>query len=394
MSQQSSSIYLDHAAASPLRPAIFKAMEPFLTDQFGNASAITRLGVIARAALDDARQKLAITFGAHPDEIIFTSGGTESTNLAIQGIIRTQPSGHIVTTAIEHHAVLEPIAYLNRQGYQTTAVPVPTSGVVAAEAILAAIQPNTRLVSVMLANNEIGTLQPLAELARAVRRLNRQRAIRGLAPLYLHTDACQAAAYLPLNADQLGIDALSLNSAKVGGPKGMGVLYLRRGTPLEPILVGGGQEAGRRAGTENVAAIVGGAAAIELAQRSWSRESERLVALANQLLQQLQTAIPGLVVNGDMIRRLPNNLNLTIPGLDAEALLLYLEADGVTIGTGAACSSLTLEPSHVLRAIGLSDQAALSTIRLTLGWNTTADNVTEAVKRIISRIRWIRQHNR
>ena len=207
-------------------------------------------------------------------------------------------------------------------------MPVPTSGVVAAEAILAALQPNTRLVSVMLANNEIGTLQPLAELARAVRRLNRQRAIRGLAPLYLHTDACQAAAYLPLNADQLGIDALSLNSAKVGGPKGMGVLYLRRGTPLEPILVGGGQEAGRRAGTENVAAIVGGSLALSLAQRTWQKESQRLLILRHQLFQELHRALPEIILNGDGDRRLPNNLNLTL-GVDASPVN-YLDADGVT----------------------------------------------------------------
>ena len=384
-------IYLDHAAASPLRPAVRHLMQPFLKEAFGNPASITKLGVAAKTAIDQARQSLASVLQAHPDEFIFTSGGTESTNLAIQGILRSEPIGHAITISIEHQAVLAPINLLARAGYQTTIVPVDQTGVFEPKAILAAIRPETRLISIMLANNEIGTIQPIAEFTKLLRRHNRQRTEQGRPPIYVHTDACQAAAYLSLSVHELGVDALSLNSAKVGGPKGMGLLYLRRGTPFVPLLVGGGQEAGRRSGTENVAAIVGGALALQIAQESAPAESRRLRGLRDQLFTSLTKGLPGLRLNGDFDERLPNNLNLTIPGLDAEALLLYLDSDGVIIGTGAACSNVTLEPSHVLQAIGLSQADALATIRLTLGWNTTATDIKKAAKKIIARVRWLRK---
>jgi cysteine desulfurase len=396
-------------------------MQPYLGLEFGNPAAITKLGVTAKSALEKARTMVAEVLEAHLDEIIFTSGGTESTNLAIQGImrrltrfanttsevngyllgggvretrqspIRSGFAGHLITSAIEHHAVLEPANLLVQQGYELTTISVAASGIVEVEKVLAAIRPETRLISVMLANNEIGTFQPVAELARALRRVNRDRSAKALSKIYLHTDACQAAAYLSLAVGRLGVDALSLNSAKVGGPKGMGLLYLRRGTPFTPLIVGGGQESGRRAGTENVAAIVGGSLAVSLAQSSWQDESQRLQKLRERLFELLKKSLPEIILNGDPDCRLPNNLNLTLPGIDAEALVLYLDADGVTIGTGAACSNLTLEPSHVLLAIGLTTEAALATIRLTLGWNITKPDIDEAGRRIIDRIAWLRQ---
>ncbi len=384
-------IYLDHAAASPIRPAVLKAMQPFFKADFGNPAAITALGVTAKSAIEHSRQRIATVLAAHPDEIIFTSGGTESTNLAIQGILRAESTGHVIATAIEHQAVLEPINLVSHQGYPSTIVPVGSTGLVEVAELIAAIEPATRLISVMLANNEIGTIQPVADLARALRRANRDRAAKNLPQIYLHTDACQAAAYLWLDVNRIGVDGLSLNSAKAGGPKGMGVLYLRRGTPLAPIIVGGGQEAGRRGGTENVAAIVGGALAMTEAQSAWQQESARLKTLRDDLFQTLKNALPDIILNGAADQRLVNNLNLTIPGIDAEALLLYLDADGVTIGTGAACSNLTLEPSHVLKALGLTDQAAHATIRLTLGWTTTKSDVEAASQLLISRVRWLRQ---
>lgn len=385
-----STIYLDHAAASPLRPAVLAAMTPYLTGNFANPGSLARDGVAARAAIEQARATIADTLGAHPDEIIMTSGGTESTNLALQGILLAGQPGQIVTTAIEHHAVLEPCQLLAQSGWTLTVVGVPRAGVIDPAAVKACLTSTTRLVSIMLANNEIGTIQPIREIARLLYRMNRQRSRENVPPIYLHTDACQAGSYLSLKVDDLRVDALSLNGAKLGGPKASGVLYLRRGTPLRPLLVGGGQEAGRRAGTENVAAIVGLATAFHIAQADCDREAARLRTLRDRLWHRLQQAFPDIWLNGDPEHRLPSNLNITIPGLDAEELLLYLDADSVTIGTGAACSTLTLEPSHVLKAIGLSNQEALATIRLTLGATTTARDIDTAAHRIIKKITWLR----
>ncbi|MBI4175243.1 aminotransferase class V-fold PLP-dependent enzyme, partial [Candidatus Berkelbacteria bacterium] len=252
------------------------------------------------------------------------------------------------------------------------------------------VQPETRLVSIIWANNEIGTIQPLAAIGRALHRLNRQRGEAGLSRVYFHTDACQAAATLSLDVSQLGVDAMSLNAAKIGGPKGVGLLYLRRGTPLRPLLLGGGQEDFHRAGTENVAGIVGFAAALRHTQTSIQTEEPRLRQLQKQILRRLLRAIPDIEVNGHPVERLAAHLSLTIPGVDAEALVLYLDRDGITIGTGAACSNWTLEPSHVLLAIGRTPTEALQTIRISFGHETTPAELNRAANLLIKRVQWLR----
>lgn len=389
-------IYLDHAAATPVRREVLRAMAPYSHRLFGNPGSITSPGIIARKAVDSARQEIANLLGVHQDELIFTGSGTESANLAIQGIVAAldgQPEKiHIITSPIEHQAVRAPIVQLANRGYQVSYAPINQSGILDPQLIQKAIRPTTRFISVMAANNEIGTLQPIREISRIIRRCNKEREQQNLPRIYLHTDACQVAAYSDLRPESDGLDALTLNAAKIGGPKGIGLLYLRRGTPLVPLIFGGGQEADRRAGTENVAAIVGFAVALRLAVKERSVEVRRLQALRDRLLAKLRQAIPNIQLNGDPAQRLPGNLSLMIPGVEAEVLLPYLDRDGVIIGTGAACSTLNLEPSHVLRAIGLSDQDALQTVRITLGRETTVAEVADAGKIISARITWLRTH--
>lgn len=370
-------------------------MAPFAGAEFGNPMSITQPGITARESIERARADLANLLGARADELIFTSSGTESTNLAILGVMRAAPSGsHLLISAIEHHAVLEPAKALASAGYDTELVAVTQSGIIEPRAIMARIKPTTRLISVMYANNEIGTVQPIAEIGRALRRLNRHRAGQGLDPVLFHTDACQAPGYLPVRVAELGVDALSLNAAKIGGPKGSGLLYLRRGIALTPLMYGGGQEQGRRAGTESVAAIVGLASAMRIAAACRDDEVRRMSNLRDQLLVALERGIPDLIVHGDRVHRLPNNLCVAIPGIDAEALVLYLDHDGVYVGTGAACSNLTLEPSHVLTALGVAPTVALATIRLSLGYTTQPDEIARAAQLILARVEWLRAKHR
>ena len=366
-------------------------MRPFVEDQFANPSSLYRAARATRRAVEGSRHAVAAILGAKPTEIVFTSGGTEGDNLAVQGVLRAHPGAHWVTTAIEHDAVLNIARALDRQGFTHTVVPVKPNGIVDPTAIAGAVTDQTVLVSIMMANNEIGTIQPIAELAKTVARIRADRVNRRVGrPLYLHTDAAQAAGYLDLQVSRLNVDLLSLNGSKIYGPKGTGVLYVRHGTTLEPLMYGGGQERGRRSGTENVAGVVGLAKALELAAAERESESRRLSALRDDLIRRLLPAIPDASLNGDPKRRLPNNVNLTIPGAEGEGLVLYLDNAGIMASTGSACTTGSLDPSHVLLAIGRTPAEANSSLRLTLGRSTGAeaiDRVVELLSGIVARLR-------
>lgn len=359
-------IYLDHAATTPCRPEVVAAMLPYFSELYGNPSGLYAQSRGARRALDEARRQVAAVLGCEPREIIFTSGGSESNNTALKGVAwaaRRQGRGeHLVISAIEHHAVLHAADELAAQGFPVTRVPVDRYGRVAPEAVAAALRPDTCLVSVMLANNEVGTINPIAEIAALTR-------ARGIP---LHTDAVQAAGQLPLDVRALGCDLLSLSGHKFYGPKGVGVLYVRAGTPLLPQQHGGAQESRRRAGTENVPGIVGLATALTLAEAERPAVSARLAALRDRLEAGLRARIPELIVNGHPTERLPGTLHVSIPGVEGETLLLLLDAEGIAASTGSACTSGSAEPSHVLTAMGLPAGLARASLRLTLGRATTA----------------------
>ncbi len=369
-------------------------MQPYLGDDFANPSSVYGAARATRLAVEHARAEVADILGAKPTEIIFTSGGTEGDNLAVQGVLRSAgPGAHWVTMAIEHDAVLGQTAPLDHQGYPSTIVGVGESGIVSAEAVAAAIRDDTVLVSVMLANNEIGTIQPVADIAKAIGLIRQDRMKRGIAsPIYLHTDACQAAGYLSLHVARLGVDLMTINGSKIYGPKGVGALYVRHGVELEPHMYGGGQERGRRSGTENVAGIVGLATALRLANDTREAESHRLVALRDGLLAGIQRTVPDAVINGDAKRRLPNNVNVIIPGAEGEAMVLYLDNAGIMASTGSACSSGSLDPSHVLVAIGRSRDEAQQSLRLTLGRSTdeaAVNKLLDVLPGIVARLRQI-----
>jgi cysteine desulfurase len=376
-------IYLDHAATTPLRPEARAAMEPFLADNYANPSSVYRLAQTARSALDEARDAIAACLGAQPSELIFTSGGTESNNAAIKGVALARRSAgrHIVTTAIEHHAVLHPIEELRELfGFEVTIVPVNESGIVDPGDVQQALRPDTVLVSVMWANNEIGTIQLIAEIADLVRARR----------IPLHVDAVQAAGTLPIDLRSTSIDLLSLSAHKFYGPKGAGALFVRRGTPWWPLLTGGGQERNRRAGTENVAGIVGMARALELANAERAVTVPRLQELRDYLLDAIPARIAGTRVNGDTRLRLPNNANFSFEGVHGDSLLVGLDLSGIMASSGSACTSGTLEPSHVLRALGLPEGLAQASLRLTLGKESTRsqlERTVDVLERLITRLR-------
>jgi cysteine desulfurase len=381
-------IYLDYAATAPLRPEARAAMAPFLAELFGNPSSIHAAGQAARAALDAARERVARALGAAPEEVLFTSGGTEADNLALVGTyLAARPErGQIVTAATEHHAVLDTCDFLRTLGASVTVLPVDGCGIVDPERVAAAITPRTALVSVMAANNEIGTLAPFAEIGQVAR----------AAGVPFHTDAVQWIGSLPMDVGTAPIDLLSLSAHKFGGPKGVGALYLRRGTACRPLLFGGGQERGRRAGTENVAGIVGMAAALEAAVAEIPTEAPRLSALRDRLFRGLQAAIQGVRLNGHPSARLPGNINVAIeaagalPNVESEVLLLALDLEEIAASAGAACTAGSLEPSHVIAALGAPPERVRSSIRFSLGRGTTLDDVETVIERlseIVARLR-------
>ena len=388
-----SPIYLDHAAATPVDAAVIAAMRPYAEDAFANPSSLYAAARVTRVAVEAARGGIARIFGAKPTEVVFTGGGTEGNNLAVQGVLRKFVGAHWITTAIEHDAVLAIAEPYRGLGHPCTIVPVRSSGVVEVALVEAAITDTTVLISVMLANNEIGTIQPLSAIAKLVAKIRTDRIARGVnLPLYVHTDAVQAANYLDLHVTRLGVDLLTINGSKLYGPKGIGALYVRHGTAIEPLYYGGGQERGRRSGTENVAGAVGLAKALEIAASLRDSESRRLAALRNESVQKILATVSGATQNGDPRKRLPNNVNLTIPGVEGEALVLYLDNVGIMASTGSACSTGSLDPSHVLLAIGRNAGEANSSLRLTLGRSTTPQqisDVAEALAKIVERLRKI-----
>ncbi len=386
-------IYLDYAAAAPVRPEVVKAMQAYLTDQFYNPASLYQPARAVRRTIDDARSTVAKVLGAKASEIIFTAGATESINLAVQGVAKAFPGQHIATSAIEHESVLATVNALGKQGWmQTSVIPVTADGFVRIEDVAQAITDQTVLISVIYANHEIGTVQPLAKIGQLIAGIRTDRAKRGISlPLYLHSDASQAAGYLDLQVQRLGVDLLTLNGAKLGGPKQSGVLYVKTGTRLEPLIYGGGQEGGTRAGTENAAAAVGLAKALEIATRERVEETKRLAGLRDQLIKAL-AQIPRAKLNGHISKRLPNNVNFTFYDATGETLVLYLEQAGILAGTGAACSIGSDQPSASLIAIGLSPTAANSSLRLTLGYQTTAADIRQVIKvfpALVARVRQV-----
>ncbi|GAA2463390.1 cysteine desulfurase family protein [Agromyces soli] len=364
-------IYLDHAATGPVRREALEAMWPYLTGAFGNPSSSHGLGEQAASALEWARERVAAATGARPGEVVFTSGGTEADNLALKGPALAAPRGrHLVVSAIEHEAVLESARFLERvHGYALDVVPVDASGLVHPEALAAVLRPDTTLVSIQLANNEVGTVQPLAELAALARE-------RGAV---VHSDAVQAAGRLPLGLDALGVDALSLAGHKVGAPKGVGALVVRGRVPLEPVLHGGGQERGRRSGTENVAGAVAFATALELAEREREEHGARTDELGGLLVARVLAEIPESRLTGHPSRRLASTASFLFPGASGEAVLLELERDGVISSSGSACAVGRTEPSHVLTAMGVPAELAGTAVRFTLGAATTAAEIETTV---------------
>ncbi len=378
------SIYLDYAATTPVDAQVVAAMMPYFSEAFGNPSSIHQAGRAALEALDDARETVARALGASRKEIIFTGGGSEADNLAIKGVALAQRQAgrgaHLITSAIEHHAVLHAFEYLEAFGFETTVLPVDSGGLVSPDDLRAAIRPDTVLVSLMYANNEIGTIQPLAEFGAICR-------ARGVP---LHTDAVQAAGSLDLNVDALNVDLLTLAAHKFYGPKGVGALYVRRGTPLLPQLNGGGQERRRRAGTENVAGIVGMATALELALARRAEHVAQCTALRDRLIAGVLERVPYSSLNGHPTQRLPNNANLAFEFVEGESVLLLLDQQGIAASSGSACSSGSLEASHVLTALGIAYERAIGSVRFTLGKSTTEadiDFVLDTLPGLIERLR-------
>lgn len=381
-------IYMDNAATTPVRPEVARAMMPFFTEYFGNASSIYELAQQSRGSLDDARRGVARSLGCRASEIVFTSGGTESDNAALKGVAFAlrNVGNHIITTAIEHHAVLHACHQLEQFGFEITYLPVDEYGLVEPEDVARAVTDRTILVSVMMANNEIGTILPVSEIAASVARA----AQRFGRKIYVHTDAVQAVGAVEVNTRKLGVDLLSLSAHKLGGPKGVGALYIKRGTPFEPLIMGGGQERDRRSGTENVPGIVGLAEAMRLADAEREQASQYLTTLRDRLIHGIQERMEGVRLNGHPTKRLPNNVNVSFENVEGEPILLGLDFAGICASSGSACSSASLEPSHVLTAIGLPADLAQGSLRITVGQDNTdeeVDYLLETLADLVTRLR-------
>lgn len=385
-------VYLDHAATTPILPEVREAMLPYLGETFGNPSSFHSIGKTVKDDIDAARDRIAQVLYVRPDEILFTSGGTESDNLAILGYARKhQHEGkHLITSTIEHHAVLEAMMHLQKkEGFQVTYIEPDRDGLIAVEQVQAALRKDTILVSIMYANNEIGTIEPIAQIGNMIQKW-REEHKRPI--LKFHTDACQVPEYLDLDIEKLHVDMLTLNGSKMYGPKGIGLLYLKRGIKLQPLQFGGAQERAIRPGTENVAGIIGMAKALELAQADRESESRRLTILRDQLIEGIQGSVSKTRLNGHPTQRLPNNINLSIMDIEGEALILYLDAKGVYASTGSACTSASLDPSHVILALGMPYEVAHGSIRFSLGRSTTQediDYVIEVLPPLVEKLRSI-----
>jgi cysteine desulfurase len=360
-------IYLDYAATTPTDPRVVEAMLPCFTEVYGNPSSLHAFGQAAGHLMEEARQTVASFIGAAQEELVFTSGGTESNNTVIKGIAaaRRDRGNHIITSRIEHHAVLEPCHFLEKQGFEVTYIPVDEYGLVDPADVEKAIKDKTILISVMHANNEIGTIQPIAEIGRIARGKG----------VYFHTDAVQTFGHIPVNVNDLNVDLLSASGHKLYGPKGVGILYVRKGVRMLPFMQGGGQEKGRRASTYNVPGIVGFGKGTELAKVEMENERVHLTALRDKLIRGILTKIEHSQLNGHPIQRLPNNVNVSISYVEGESMLLNLDMEGIACSTGSACSSASLEPSHVLAAIGLSHELMHGSLRFTMGRPTSQEEI-------------------
>jgi cysteine desulfurase len=375
-------IYLDHNATTPITPEVLAAMLPYLTEEYGNASSIHAYGQNAREAVERARSSVAALLGARAADIAFTSGGTESNNQAIFGVVAAAPgeSKHVITSAIEHVAVLDPCRTLAQSGIDLTILPVDREGLVNPEEVRRAIRRETVLITLMLANNEIGTIEPIEEIGKIA-------AGKGIV---FHTDAVQAAGKIPIDVEKLGVDLLSISAHKFCGPKGVGALYVRKGTQLAPLMYGGHSERDRRPGTEDVAAIAGMGKAAELARVGMHEEGERMRALRDRLERGLLDRVQHSWINGARAPRVPNTSNLTFPFIEGESMVIALDLKGIACSTGAACSSGAVEPSHVLMALGLAPEDARATLRLSLGHQTTEEEIEfalETIPPVIDRLR-------
>ena len=379
-------IYMDHAATTPLEKEVFEAMQPYFSEKFGNASSLHKFGRESREVIEESREIIARVINASPDEIYFTSGGTESDNLAIKGVAfrnKKENKRHIMTSKIEHHAVLHTCQYLEKIGFRVDYVPVDKYGMINVNDLEEKITKETSVISVMHANNEIGTIEPIREIGEILKEKE----------IYFHTDAVQTVGKIPIDVEKLNVDLLTISAHKIYGPKGVGALYVRKGTKIDPILHGGGHEKGLRSGTENVPGIVGLAKAIELAEKRMKNgESERLERLKDKIIKEVLSNMDKVKLNGHPKLRLPNNVNFSFYGIEGEALVLKLDSYGIATSTGSACSSKSLEPSHVLIAIGLRPEDAHGSLRITLGKENTEEDVSyllEVLPKVVNELREI-----
>ena len=375
-------IYLDYSATAPCDPEVLKAMEPYFFERPGNPSSIHAFGQETKKAVEDSRETLASFLGAKPEEIVFTSGGTEADNHAIKGaaVALAKKGNHIITSVIEHHAVLEPCAFLEKNGFKITRVGVDKHGLVSAADIKKAITDKTILISVMHANNEIGTIEPVAEIGKIAREKG----------IYFHIDAVQTVGHIPVDVNELNADLLSLSAHKFYGPKGVGALYIRKGTRIEPLLHGGDQEKNRRASTHNTPGIVGLGKAIELCREKMKAEADFQARLRDKLIKEIPKNIPEVILNGHPEKRLPNNVNFSIKYIEGESIMLSLDMMGIAVSTGSACTSSSLEPSHVLLATGLSAEVAHGSIRITMGrWTKEEeiDTLIVSLSKVVEKLR-------
>ncbi|MFC1630018.1 cysteine desulfurase family protein [Patescibacteria group bacterium] len=385
-------IYLDNASTTHTSKEVVLAMKPYFEKIYGNPSSLHQEGRKARYAVDKARKNIAKVLNCQSSEIIFTGSGTESCNLAVFGtsFLKQRKGVHIITSQIEHHAVLRPCEKLEKQGFSVTYLPVSKEGIINVSDFKKAITPETFFVSIMYVNNEIGTIQQISEIGKIAKKENQKREKTKLPKILFHTDACQAAGYLDLDVQKLGVDLLTINGSKIYGPKGTGLLFVKEGVKLDPQMIGGGQEMGLRAGTENLAGIIGLAKALEISQKTRNKESQRLEPLRNYFISQIEKRIPKVSLNGSLEKRIPNNVNISILDIEGEAMLLWLDKYGICATTGSACDSQSLEPSHVILALKKPYEFAHGSIRFSLGRKTTKkeiDYVLEILPKIVTKLR-------
>lgn len=382
-------VYLDHAGTTPMEPQVFEFMTPYFNKIYGNPSSLHAVGQEARYALDESRERVSQVLHCRAREVVFTGSGTEADNAAVQGVATAlqETGNHIITSSAEHHAVLHTCQYMETLGFDVTYLPVDSYGMIQPEAVYDAITDRTTLVSIMYANNEIGTINPVPEISRMVR----QRAGELERTIVMHTDAVQAAGFLDLDVSHLGVDMLSLSGHKFYGPKGTGVLYAKRGTPFLPLILGGGQERERRAGTENIPSVAGLSMALELADSAREASSAHCAALRDRIIEVVLDRVPKSQLNGHPTQRLPNNANFSFGGVEGEPILLGLDMAGIAASSGSACSSGSLEPSHVLLALGQSAELARGSLRLTLGKDNTAEEIEYLLEKLVNLVDQLRR---